>query len=416
MREFVIAGAGLSGLTLAAELAEAFEGRPILVVDPVAARVGAAHEPAKGKHKVFDRSIGFWSTAEPPPFADLIERSWSELDIGGAGEFYALDLGPRRYYCLRWSKLRDHLLAQLRGHSHVELRRGRVEAFVEEGDKLTAIIGGHRVATRYAFDSRLDLRAMERAPGRVLAWQRFAGLRIELDEGCFDPARATFMDLRPSKPSRVAFLNVLPERDEAALVYRVEICAGRQGRSLEPALEKDLSELLGLRGFRVLGREGGALPLSDQPWARKVGRRVLRIGIAGGRLKPSTGYAFTRILADNAAILASLREHGHPFALPRDRARDRWFDGVLLERLLAAPERGPELFETLFRRCSADAIFALLDGHASLRQLVEIMAATPYKASMAVAGLRRTLAWLRAPGAPVLPATPERPQLPTRGL
>jgi lycopene beta-cyclase len=411
LREFVIAGAGLSGLTLAAELAATFEDRPLLVVDPVAARVGLEAD-AGNTGETFDRTIGFWTGAETPPFAELIERSWSELTIEGPGGVQLLDLGARRYHALRWSRLRDHLLEQLRAHPQVELRRGRVEALVEDGDSLVALVEGQAVRTRYAFDSRLDLDALTRAPGRVLGWQRFVGMRVELDEARFDPERATFMDLRPSDASRVAFINLLPERPETALVYHVEIGGDRHGPPLLPALERDLRELVGLSRWRVLGREGGALPLSDQPWPRQVGHRVLRIGVAGGRLKPSSGYAFTRILADNAAILASLRAHGHPFALPRARARYRWFDGVLLERLLAAPELGPELFAGLFRRCSTDAVFALLDEQASLGQLVAIMRSMPHKLGLALAGLRRSLAWLRAPGAPVLPAAPERAQLP----
>src|SRR5690606_2249554 len=173
----------------------------------------------------------------------------------------------------------------------------------------------------FAFDSRLDPVQLHAAPGRVLAWQRFCGLRIETERPLcdlgFDLDRAHFMDLRPSTAEQFAFFNLLPERADAALIYRVEIAAEPTVAGLEERLEHELHALLGSPRYRTLGHERGILPLSDQPWLRRVGASVLRIGIAGGRLKPSSGYAFTRILADNQAIIASLRTHDHPFALPR---------------------------------------------------------------------------------------------------
>lgn len=389
--DFAICGAGVSGLTLAAALIEAFPDRRVAIVDPDEARL--------------DRTIGFWCVGDPP-FAGMIERSWSRLHVDGPGGRQVLELGARRYHALRWSRLREHLRARLREHG-VELRRGWVEQLHDMPDGVELVDpNGERLVARFAFDSRLDPVHLHAAPGRVLAWQRFCGLRIETDEPCFDLDRAHFMDLRPSTAEPFAFLNVLPKREDAALIYRVEIATHPRLDGLDERLDHDLHALLGTPRYRTLGRERGILPLSDQPWLRRVGASVLRIGIAGGRLKPSSGYAFTRILADNQAIVASLRTHDHPFALPRERARYRWFDGVLLDRLLRRPALGPALFEGLFRRCRTETVLDLLDERASIWQLLEIMTAMPHKAVMAGAGLRRALAWLRSPGHSALPPAP----------
>lgn len=404
--EFVIAGAGLSGLTLALELATAFEHRPLLLVDPIAARVGV-DDPADER---LDRTIGFWC-AGAPPFAELVTRSWSQLDTHDGAGPYTLELGALRYHALRWSSLRDHLLARLRARPQVTLRHGQVERFVEGDAGLRVVVDGEAHAARWGFDSRLAHEQLVRAPGHVLAWQRFCGLHIETAADRFDPQRASFMDLRASTNEQVAFLNVVPASCRSALVYRVELAPEPENPQLDAALERDLRERLGLRDWTVHGHERGALPLSDQRWARRVGDHVLRVGIAGGRLKPSSGYAFTRILADNQAILASLRERGHPFALPRERARFRCLDGVLLELLVERPTLGPQLFEGLFRECSTDTLFALLDERASLAQIIEVMLAMPHKLTLAGAGLRRALAWLRAPRVPVLSAAPEHAEL-----
>ena len=398
--DFVIAGAGLAGLTLAAALAHGHPERTLLLVDPRAERVAMAAAQAE-----LDRTIGFWLD-RPPPFAELIERSFATLRVEAPGAARTLELGEHRYHTLRWSRLREHLLAELRNQPAVTRQHGRVDGFVERDGELLAIVDGEPIAAEFGFDSRLELARLRRAPGRVLTWQSFCGLRVECDEPRFDPEQATFMDLRASTCERLAFGNVVPDGPRAALVYHVEIGPQQTPAAMRAALEVGLRERHGLSSFRVRGHEAGVLPLTDQPFVRRVGR-VRRIGIAGGRLKPSTGYAFTRILADNDAILRSLAQHGHPFGGVRAQRGARLLDGVLLDVLTRAPQLGPELFMGMFTRCDPSTVFALLDERASLAQLLAIMAAMPHKLRLALAGLRRSLAWLRSPSAVALPHADE---------
>jgi lycopene beta-cyclase len=398
--DFVIAGAGLAGLTLAAALARRFPERTLLLVDPRPERVGLG-SPAQPD---LDRTIGFW-LAGPPPFAELIEHSFARLRVDGPGGARTLELGEHRYHTLRWATLRDHLLAELRERPSVTRQHGRV-AGVVAADPLLAIVDGEPVAAAHAFDSRLELARLRHAPGRVLTWQSFCGLHFEVEHPRFDPEQATFMDLRASTAERLRFLNVVPRSPRAALVYLVEVGARQPAEAMRTALETVLREQHGLTRFHVCGHEAGVLPLSDQQFARRSGR-VRRIGIAGGRLKPSTGYAFTRILADNDSILASLETHGHPFAGARERRGYRLLDGVLLDVLTRAPQLGPELFMGLFAGCEPSTVFGLLDERASVRQLLAIMAAMPHKRRLALAGVRRALAWLRAPLAVALAPEPD---------
>ena len=56
----------------------------------------------------------------------------------------------------------------------------------------------------------------------------------------------------------------------------------------------------------------------------------MAIGIAGGMLKPSTGYAFARIQRDSEAIVRSLLVHDHPFDVPRTEWLYRLFEPLML--------------------------------------------------------------------------------------
>jgi len=92
----------------------------------------------------------------------------------------------------------------------------------------------------------------------------------------------------------------------------------------------------------------------------------MTIGIQGGRIKPSTGYAFTRMQKDSSAIVRSLLEVGHPFRVPAGPRRYRVFDSVLLEMMTQHGERIESIFTALFKYNPAERIFRFLDEAASL--------------------------------------------------
>jgi len=92
----------------------------------------------------------------------------------------------------------------------------------------------------------------------------------------------------------------------------------------------------------------------------------MTIGIQGGRIKPSTGYAFLRMQEDSSAIVRSLLQMGHPFSVPTDPHRYRFFDSVMLSIMAQHGERVESILTALFKRNPAERIFRFLDEVASL--------------------------------------------------
>ncbi len=377
--DYAFAGAGLAALSLLHALIESElpPGRVVLI------------DPRLAVHaNVEERTIGFW-TATPIGLTKLAQWSWPTLDVASQAGQRRLELGPIHYGALRATRLREAVLAQACASAWtVERVAARVEQ-IDERDELVLLrtSSGELLRARWAFDSRLDVQTTRE--GHVWMWQSFDGVHVELPEPAFDPARALFMDLRVEQGGEgLDFGHVLPISPNAALIYRVHI--GQQRRD---ALDLDgyLTRTLGLVGPRILGHERGHLLLTDARFPRGPrAAHVLRIGLAGGRLKPSTGYAFVRMQVDARAIVASLVRHAHPFALPRERARYRWLDGVLLAWLRRYPARGRGWFERLFERVPAAIVFRLLDEQASAWDLLRIMSATAGW-GLGWIGLRRSL-------------------------
>ena len=112
-----------------------------------------------------------------------------------------------------------------------------------------------------------------------------------------------------------------------------------------------------------------------------------RIGIAAGMLKPSTGYALTRILDDCAAIVRRLEAGGDPFAPPRASRLFRLLDAVMLEVWEAESAEIPGIFTALFRKNPGARVLRFLDERSTLSEVLRLAASLP-RAPMLRAVLR----------------------------
>jgi lycopene beta-cyclase len=78
-------------------------------------------------------------------------------------------------------------------------------------------------------------------------------------------------------------------------------------------------------------------------------------------IKPTTGFAFTRIQRDSAAIVRSLLKHGHPFDVPATPWAYRLYDSLMLRAMAAQGGRVGALLMFLFRYGSTPRILRFLD-------------------------------------------------------
>jgi lycopene beta-cyclase len=138
-----------------------------------------------------------------------------------------------------------------------------------------------------------------------------------------------------------------------------------------------IEDVLGVRQYTINHIEAGVIPMTDQPFPRKLGRRVMSIGTKGGRVKPSTGYAFLRIQRDSAAIVQSLIEHGQPFDIPARRGRFGLHDAILLNIMTHYPDDLKPIFTIMFKHNSIQRIFRFLDETASLSEEARFIASLP---------------------------------------
>ena len=87
----------------------------------------------------------------------------------------------------------------------------------------------------------------------------------------------------------------------------------------------------------------------------------MHIGIPGGMLKPTTGFAFTRIQRDSAAIVRSLLARGHPFGVTASNRAYRLCDSLLLHAMACRGGQMGSLLTTFFKYGSTGLILKFLD-------------------------------------------------------
>ena len=362
--DYAILGGGAAGLSLALELVKSRLGnKSILIVE----------KDAKDSN---DRTWCFW-TDQPTPYDGLARKVWPRLRFQSEGFDRTWELSPLRYQMLRGLDFYNYARAELEKHA-VTFVRGLAE--LEDGqDNATLHVGGESFAAKWAFDSRIRPSDVLPDPSRYnYLKQHFRGWEIQTTQPVFDPQTVTLFDLRTPQRGGVTFFYILPFSPTNALVeytlFSPQVLADGE---YEAALREYLATNFGLKDYRILETEQGIIPMTDHPFPRRLGRRILAIGTRGGRVKPSTGYAFARIQRDSRRIVDSLIRHAQPFAIPPDPLRFQFYDGVVLEVFAKEPELGRPILASIFASNPAARVLKFLDDSSSPWEDLQILRAPP---------------------------------------
>lgn len=397
----VVAGGGLSGLSLVAHLAAAGWGdRNVLLVD----------DPAAGAPAT---CWGSWT-----PGTGLLDhaacQTFDALRTHAGGRSAVLPLRRYRYHVVRRDDLARAVAGIIDGYPGFTIHKGRVEAIRKDASGVDVVIDGQTVRTDWVFDSVGT--SAQRAPADAL--MAFTGWEVRCADPVFDPHVPVLFDFRTPQPVGARFVYVLPASPFRALVEVTDFVP-RHGKPASPrdrseALTGYLAGVLHCGDFEVVRTEAAVLPLRVAPPDRVCGRshgrkkgtgrgegtgdgegkgkgRVVAIGARAGLIKASTGYAYQRIQRDSQAIAASMVRHGHPYDVPAPRWRHRMLDALLLAVLDREPGQLEQAFARLFERLDADTVLRFLDEDTNLVQELAVMASVrpqPFLRALATGGFR----------------------------
>lgn len=368
--DYLIVGGGAAGLSLAYHISQEprLADKRVLLLEP----------EAKDQN---DRTWSFWAD-EPSLFDGIVAHEWAQLAFRSPGFERVIPLARHRYKMIRGLDFYRFVRAALAANPQFTWVSTPVTELQSTAAGAVAQTPLGEFRGQYAFDSRPpDLAKLKQPQRHRYLLQHFVGWEIETSHDVFDPATVEFMDFRGAQHQEARFMYMLPFSPRRALVeYTLFSAEPLPQTEYEAAIRHYLRDTLGVTDFRIEAMEIGAIPMTDHPLPATVGQHVFNLGTRAGRAKPSTGYAFKRIQAHSARLVAGLAATGRP---PRPATADQWqfrlFDTLLLDIMQRQGERTSRIFTELFRRNPVERIFDFLDERTSWVENFQIMnSVTPW--------------------------------------
>ena len=336
-----------------------------------------------------DRTWSFWADA-PTPFDGIVAHEWEQIAFRSPQFEQVFKLARHRYKMIKGLDFYNFVGQTLAATPQVVRVQGTVETLEDTPAGVVAHTSAGTFKARYAFDSRPP--QFQKRPDKYrYLLQHFVGWEVETTHDAFNPKTVEFMDFRGEQQREARFMYVLPFSERQAFVEYTLFSAELLPKAAYEAAMREYLQKLGVTDFQIGYEEVGAIPMTDHPLPPAAGRHIINLGTRAGRAKPSTGYAFKRIQAHSAHLVAALAATGHP---PTDLTGDQWqfglFDTLLLDIMQRQGEQTRDIFTELFTRNTPERIFDFLDERTSWKENLQVMnSVTPWPFLRSIAHVLR---------------------------
>lgn len=366
--DIIIAGGGLSGLSLAWYLAKGDYHKKVLVVDSTFAPVN-------------DKTWCFW-TQKDPPFKEIIYKKWKKTWISVLDYSTFRYLNEYTYYCIRSGDFREYVLREIRKHKNFDLLEEEVLEFPqndEYAELLTA--NGDRFMADHIFQSVMKPPELDPSKIKYPLQQHFLGWEVRTLEDAFDPETFTIMDFDSSFEPGVGFMYVLPySHDKALFEFTVFSDTLLEKEEYSQKIQHYLYHHYGLdqEHYEITRKEFGSIPMEDRPYLPYYQDKIINLGSVGGQTKPSTGYTFKSIQDYTRQLAHNLIQGFDPLPPKPSKFKYRYYDLLLLHILSNSTSESLQVFRSLFKKNNFDDIFRFLGEETNFSQDLKIMSSVPY--------------------------------------
>ncbi len=367
--DIIIAGGGLSGLSLAWYLAKGNYKGEVLVVDSTFA-------PQNNK------TWCFWDKPNPP-FQEIIFKKWNKSFFSALDYEAFLYMNTYSYYCVRESDFKEFVLTELQKHKNFDLLEESILDFSSNKKKAVLVTkNSDTYLADFIFQSIFNPTDDSGKEPKYPIVQHFLGIEIKTNFPVFDPSTITLMDFDKECTDGVAFMYVLPFKGNRALieytVFSEQPLEKKKyyRKKIRAYLKKKYN--LDREDYEVKRKEYGEIPMEDRSYPPQYASKIINLGTVGGLTKPSTGYTFKRIQDYTKALSESLIRGKEPLLPKKSEFRYRYYDLLILHILYNSNEESLRVFRDLFKNNTIDDIFDFLSENTSLLEDLKIMSSVPY--------------------------------------
>ena len=367
--DYIISGGGMAGLSLAFYLKESrLRDKKVLILD----------RDAKNKN---DHTWCFWEK-NSGAFEEIVFRKWRGVRFYGTNGFSKfLDLGEYEYKMIRAEDFYEFVFEKIEQNPNISFLQADISKIVsEESRAIVKTSKGDFSATDFVFDS--FTRRTYDNPKYQNLWQHFRGWLIETEKAAFKPDEPTLFDFRVEQKNECRFAYILPFSERKALIEFTVFSDNLPSQNeYDFYLRKYISEILKIENYKILEIEAGVIPMSDEPHEQNPAPRILRIGTAGGYVKPSTGYSFQKTQKTLQELVTKLEitnyENQIQNPISKTQTWKQFLDSVLLNVLLTKKHPAADVFTALFSKNPTAQVLKFLDEDTSLAEDLRIMQSVP---------------------------------------
>ncbi len=365
--DYIIAGAGAAGLSLAWQISQSpqLADKTVLLLD----------QEQKVKN---DRTWSFWAEKGMEIFPDLLYRSWDQIQFLTPERNLNLHMGNYRYHLIRGEDYHRQLREKLGQEERFVFRQARIEDLGSDAQGGWVKSEAKTYTSSYVFSSLYEKPSAERLKGHIYLLQHFVGHVVRSKEAVFDIHRPVMMDFRVPQLNHPTFMYLMPFSAHEALVeYTLFSPQTLEPSAYEEAIRAYLKTYYALEEYEVLHEERGAIPMTDYAFPSGDDQAVVNIGTAAGMSKASTGYTFYRIQKHSRNIVHQLERGQSPALAQQQSSWKLKMDKLMLHLMLKEGNDTWKIFQELFENNPIHRVLSFLNEETGYFEDLLIMNSVP---------------------------------------
>ncbi|MHC8865425.1 lycopene cyclase family protein [Arenicellales bacterium IMCC57338] len=378
--DLIVIGGGCAGLSLARSLIQKGSQLRVLIVE---------------SRSIYfdDRTWCFWGRADHP-LRNLEEKSWDawQFSVLGAAPHLHRPRNDLAYRCIRSGTFYENAQKEIERCPNVSLRLSvNVDACWRDSETVTVATDEGDFYSRWVVDTR---------PSPIVSneprfGQYFCGAEIEAERDIFDEHVAQIMMDMQHDDHGFRFTYLLPFSKRRALIEETRFCNAVSQDQLEQDLSQAIAGRLKGVAFCERRREEGFIPMGISRRSASEDAFIFNAGVAAGAVRPSTGYAFSRIQNWALSCASALSQGAGPLSHAADPAWIRWIDQLFLKVIQDSRNDVPEIFSCLARGMQPDHFVRFLSDNVMVSDFVRAIHALPKKPFLAGLAVLPEFKWLK---------------------
>ena len=378
--DLIVIGGGCAGLSLARSLIQKGSQLRVLIVE---------------SRSIYfdDRTWCFWGRADHP-LRNLEEKSWDawQFSVLGAAPHLHRPRNDVAYRCIRSGTFYENAQGEIERCPNVSLRLSvNVDACWRDSETVTVATDEGDFYSRWVVDTR---------PSPIVSneprfGQYFCGAEIEAERDIFDEHVAQIMMDMQHDDHGFRFTYLLPFSKRRALIEETRFCNAVSQDQLEQDLSQAIAGRLKGVAFCERRREEGFIPMGISRRSPSEDAFIFNAGVAAGAVRPSTGYAFSRIQNWALSCASALSQGAGPLSHAADPAWIRWIDQLFLKVIQDSRNDVPEIFSCLARGMQPDHFVRFLSDNVMVSDFVRAIHALPKKPFLAGLAVLPEFKWLK---------------------